>query len=766
MYQGANENLRLKTQLGQRHEEWQEYKEADLVFCDIKFFTELKQFETLGNNFPNGCLFRILIDASIFESAGTKDDWSRCLQVLYLSPSWEQISNISRNDIMMDVTVLRNIIHPDDQAEFFPMIYKCLIDGTLFNAEMRYYFSDTETRWLQISSKPRRDGHCVVCDGFLLDITKRREAELNLKIEKKRMRDFGNNIPNGAYFQFTVNTRTGQMSMAHISDTWTEITGIPVADTLADVANLIAAVHPDDLPHLMQLIEKSVLTLCEVNDVIRVIDKNNGKTRWIQLVSRPYRDKELVIGDGIVFDITKLKIHEIELAGNRDELELLVKERTEELIVANEELASINEELASMNEELTTLTEELVQKNNQLEDSETRMRNFIQQSLEGIIIFDDKGRIIEWNRTMENITGLAKEDAIDKYEWDIRWQFYLEEERTQQSLDDLRRSRKEFMALNGDQEPIVEVAPFKHIGSSEVRYFNGSMFPIKMKDTCHYGRIVRDITQKWLNEVELNRYRLSLEQMVEEKTRELIIAVEKSKESCRLKSSFLANMSHEVRTPLNAITGLLNILAVDIMSDDNREFIDLINKNSEQLLRLIDDILDIAKMEAGQMTIRPEPVDINKLMDEMYIVFNQMLHSMEKSYISLEIVKDADFDNCTAYTDPVRLRQIIQNLLSNAVKFTEYGYIRFGYRLIETNMLEFFVEDTGIGIRQNQLEIIFQSFRQSELANNRRYGGTGLGLTISRNLAQLMGGDMHVTSSEGRGSRFTFTIANNFCEKV
>ena len=741
----ADENLQLKSPLRQSHEGGRESPEVNFVPRDIKLFTELEHFEALGNNFPNGCLFRLLIDAGILENAAAKDGWHKRLQLLYLSPSWEQISNISRDDIMMDSTVLWNIIHPEDQADILPVIYQCLIDGTLFNAEIRYFFSDTETRWLQISSKPRRDGRCVVCDGFMLDITKRKTAELNLIAEKKRMQDFGNNIPNGAYFQFIGNLQTGQMSLGHISDTWTEITGIPVDNALADIADLFASVHPDDLPYLMQKIGKSALRLCEINCEVRVIDKKNDKIRWIQIASRPYRDNDLVVGDGIVFDITKYKTNEIELALHRNELEQLVKKRTEELTVANEEL--------------TAITDELVQKNNLLEDSETRMRSFIQQSLEGILIFDAEGRIIEWNKMMEKITGIKKRDAIGKYEWDVRWRLYCEDERTQQALDDLRNSRKMYMAMGGDQKPIVEESSIVHLRSGEIRYFRGSMFPIKMKETCHYGRIVSDITQKWLNEQELNHYRLDLERMVEEKTRELTIAIEKSEEANRLKSSFLANMSHEVRTPLNAITGLLNILATDPnMTGDIREYIDLINKNSEQLLRLIDDILDVAKIEAGQLKICPESVCVNELIDEMYVIYKEMLQNFEKSYISLEIVKNEEFDDCTIFTDPVRLRQILQNLLSNAVKFTEYGSIRFGYRLIEKNMAEFFVEDTGIGIPKDQQEKIFQSFHQSDMTNHRRYGGTGLGLTISRNLTQLMGGEMRVASVVGRGSKFAFTI--------
>jgi len=184
------------------------------------------------------------------------------------------------------------------------------------------------------------------------------------------------------------------------------------------------------------------------------------------------------------------------------------------------------------------------------------------------------------------------------------------------------------------------------------------------------------------------------------------------------------------------------------------------------LLRLIDDILDAAKLEAGQMKIRSEPVSLNDMMNEMCIIFKQQLKVLDKSLIHLEHVKNEKMDDCIVNTDPVRLRQIMQNLLSNSIKFTDHGYIHFGYRLTEKNMLEFFVEDSGIGIAKKQQDKIFLLFRQAELGNNRRYGGTGLGLTISRSLAQLMGGDMQVSSTEGKGATFTFTIEYHPCEMV
>jgi len=253
--------------------------------------------------------------------------------------------------------------------------------------------------------------------------------------------------------------------------------------------------------------------------------------------------------------------------------------------------------------------------------------------------------------------------------------------------------------------------------------------------------VIRDVTQRKIEE------------------KELINAKERAEESDKLKSSFLANLSHEIRTPLNGIATLLSILNQDPeLPDSIREYIGIINTNSEQLLKLINDIIDLAKIETKQMCLNPEPFSINDLLDETYTIFKTALQNQGKAHISLECIKDRNAGNCMVHTDHDRLKQILHSLLDNAIKFIEQGYIRFGYRM-ENNMLEFFVKDTGIGIPESQLETIFQWFRQAELENNRRFGGTGLGLTISRNLVQLMGGNMRVESTEGIGSSFYFTIS-------
>ena len=238
---------------------------------------------------------------------------------------------------------------------------------------------------------------------------------------------------------------------------------------------------------------------------------------------------------------------------------------------------------------------------------------------------------------------------------------------------------------------------------------------------------------------------------------ELVKAKEKAEEADNLKSTFLANMSHEIRTPLNAIVGLLQFIEADSLSPEYREIVADMNSSAKHLSQLIDDIIDISRIEAKLMRIVPVSMRLNELMHEMHQFFHSVLLSKDKSHISL-ILDDSQFiDDCVVMTDSFRLRQVLINLLGNAAKFTDKGFIRFSYRRSSPEFLEFVVEDSGVGLPANQQSVIFERFKQSE-GSASHHGGSGLGLTISRNLVQLMGGDMWVNSTEGIGSKFYFTI--------
>ncbi len=236
----------------------------------------------------------------------------------------------------------------------------------------------------------------------------------------------------------------------------------------------------------------------------------------------------------------------------------------------------------------------------------------------------------------------------------------------------------------------------------------------------------------------------------------------RAEESDKLKSSFLSNMSHEIRTPMNAIIGFSDLLVKQNHSEEqNTEFVKIIKNNGDALLKLIDDILDIAKIEANELKINKTLCDIHSLMNELYNFYSNNLSAMMKENIKLSKYFESSDEKYIIYTDYHRLKQIFINLINNAIKFTSNGNIEFGYYKTKTNMLEFYVKDSGIGISDDKRQIIFDSFRQAEDSINRRFGGTGLGLTISKNICQLLGGRIWVESEANKGSTFYFTIPND-----
>ena len=235
----------------------------------------------------------------------------------------------------------------------------------------------------------------------------------------------------------------------------------------------------------------------------------------------------------------------------------------------------------------------------------------------------------------------------------------------------------------------------------------------------------------------------------------LVKAKEKAEESDRLKSAFLANMSHEIRTPMNSIIGFSEMLDMPDIEDENRnKFIEIIKINSYRLLSLIDDMIDVSKIEAGLIEIHETKTNVNKLFSDIYDSFR---FSANKKNLNLVLDTGLKNELSTISVDSTKLNQIITNLINNALKFTHKGEIKFGYKL-KSDMLEYFVSDTGIGINEEHQKNIFERFRQVEVTATKKYEGTGLGLAISKALVEKMGGKIWVVSKPGFGSIFYFTL--------
>lgn len=241
-------------------------------------------------------------------------------------------------------------------------------------------------------------------------------------------------------------------------------------------------------------------------------------------------------------------------------------------------------------------------------------------------------------------------------------------------------------------------------------------------------------------------------------SKKLLASKERAEESDSLKSTFLANLSHEIRTPMNAILGFSQLLGMSgIDNNKRRQYVDIINQKGRMLLKLTNDIIDASKVEAGQLTLIHQPFSLNKLMRNLKSFYDKERVFQKRENISINLELPDNTEEFEIVSDEGRIEQVLTNLLSNALKYTEKGSINFGYILHEGS-IEFFVNDTGVGIDTNKQNLIFDRFRQFSEETLRSQTGTGLGLAISKGLVELLGGKIWVESSPGDGATFRFTI--------
>ena len=282
----------------------------------------------------------------------------------------------------------------------------------------------------------------------------------------------------------------------------------------------------------------------------------------------------------------------------------------------------------------------------------------------------------------------------------------------------------------------------------------------------HAGKLAGIVTQTDL----LQSHNRQLKELIAERTRELSDTVVQLNASDSAKSKFLANMSHEIRTPMTAILGFADFLLED--GDLSRapasrlHYLHTIKRNGRHLLRLVDDILDMSKIDAGKLDVEHVPVSPLEIITDVDALFRQS--AVDKG-LRFEIGYDGLIP-AEIQTDPTRLRQILTNILGNAIKFTDQGGVRLGVKLVRADskkpVLQFSVADTGSGMSPKALTTIFEAFSQADASISREHGGTGLGLSISKHLTAVLGGELTVESTEGHGSTFTITVDTGSLEGV
>jgi len=369
-----------------------------------------------------------------------------------------------------------------------------------------------------------------------------------------------------------------------------------------------------------------------------------------------------------------------------------------------------------------------------IRNSEESYRSIFNNVSDAICIQDNDGKFIDVNQGTVEMYGYPKEFFIGK--------------------------TPEFISAPGknDLNKVTGYTKKAFKGSSQRFMFwglrkNGEIFPedVWMNKGKYFNQDVviavsRDITN-----------RVNLEQI-------LLDAQEKAEESDRLKSAFLANMSHEIRTPMNSIIGFSELLLNTDKGEDRQKYVNIIKTNGSHLLNIINDIIDISKIEAGLVTLTKDSFNINDELNEIKALF--LVHEeLIKNNIDLILKTSLGDEECTLNNDKTKFRQIMTNIIGNAIKFTANGQIEFGYSVASKNnirFLKFYVKDTGIGLSTSEREVIFERFRQVNNHDTTIFRGTGLGLAITKAFVELMGGEIWVESERGKGAAFYFTLPYTF----
>lgn len=395
-----------------------------------------------------------------------------------------------------------------------------------------------------------------------------------------------------------------------------------------------------------------------------------------------------------------------------------------ELQEKNRQIDEINSDLQKTKSELGRQKEALLR---QFADSEKFYSILIQTADDGISFYDREWNLKFANNAFYSIVGLTREEYGNIYPVDL----IHPEDRSYEN------QRVEAMSEKGFFE-----------GELRLRHRDGNYVILSTRSIT-----VKDDNGVIIGSLTISRDITKLKQVHED----LVKAKIEADASNRLKSSFLANISHEIRTPLNSVVGFSNLLlSNDISNEVKEEYIEHINHNSEKLLQIIGDIIDLSRLESSQIEISYEEASVNEIVNEVVEEARKIIKRNDKPII-LNVRNEFENNSDQIFTDRIWLKRVLSHLMDNAVKFTLEGSITFSY-LLENDNLFFRIRDTGIGINQENLGRIFEEFRQEIDGHHRPFEGLGVGLTLAKEVIERMGGKIYVQSEKGVGSEFSFSV--------
>ncbi len=592
---------------------------------------------------------------------------------------------------------------------FYPEM-KNLIEKSFEGEENKTYFiasfDKAGSRHLELHFYPyyNQENKISHCSVVAKDVTEQKNTEIILKESEGRYRELVSRLPDMVVVQ--------QMGkVLYVNSVVRDVLGFKEEEVIGEnVINFIAEEYREKVLDILQRRSKGE----DISGYEVEILAKDGSKRFVEIRSANivYDHKPATLN--VVINITDRKRFELELRKINEQLEMRIAERTSELLKTVELLKKEVDERKVAEESLR--------------DSEERFRALAEYSNDVIMRFDKELRHLYVNQAVEKVMGRKAKDFMGHTHKELRFSSEIIEIWTKAIRKVFETKEPERVEFQTDEKKWIDLMLSPEFSqSNEVKTVLTS---------------ARDITELKQKEIELTS------------------AKERALEASRLKSEFLANMSHEIRTPMNAIIGFTDVLTSYITDKKQRHYLNSIKTAGKSLLTLINDILDLSKIEAGKMELLYEPVNPYTFIKEIQNIFSVRISEKDLDFI---INVEPDIPE-SLLLDEVRLRQVLFNLIGNAVKFTDRGSIKLTLKNRiknrEKSLLDLIlsVEDTGSGIAEDSLKLIFEAFQQER--NAQKSGGTGLGLAITKRLVEMMGGEISVSSQVGKGSCFDIILYN------